>query len=114
MNYISGRVILKETSGGIPVGIPDLLVVIYDVDPGTTPEEAISTGEAGTGGGGREGGLGRHLPLSLWHLPPAIGIWTSETGWVPGLRVPTVLSGSSMRMRSFRFAILRRSVLICC
>jgi hypothetical protein len=37
MNKISGRVVLKETG----VGIPDLLVVIHDVDPGTTPEEAL-------------------------------------------------------------------------
>jgi hypothetical protein len=39
MNYISGRVVLKETG----VGIPDLLVVIHDVDPDTRPEEAIGT-----------------------------------------------------------------------
>lgn len=35
MNVISGRVVLKETG----VGIPHLLVVICDVDPGTSPEE---------------------------------------------------------------------------
>ena len=34
-NRVSGKVLLKETG----VGIPDLLVVIYDLDPGTRPEE---------------------------------------------------------------------------
>src|SRR5689334_24866735 len=37
MNTISGRVVLKETG----IGIPDLLVVIHDMDPGTKPEESI-------------------------------------------------------------------------
>lgn len=37
MNTISGRVVLKETGAGIP----DVLVVIYDIDPGTQPEEVI-------------------------------------------------------------------------
>src|SRR5687767_7247546 len=45
MNYISGRVVLKETG----VGIPDLLVVIHDVDPRTNPEEGIGTPGAATG-----------------------------------------------------------------
>ncbi len=45
MNHISGRVILKETG----IGIPDLLVVIHDIDPGTTPEESIVTPAAPTG-----------------------------------------------------------------
>lgn len=35
MNQVCGKVFLKETN----VGIPDLLVEIYDVDPGTRPEE---------------------------------------------------------------------------
>lgn len=39
MNYLSGRIILKESG----VGIPDLLVVVYDVDPGAQPEE-LATG----------------------------------------------------------------------
>lgn len=45
MNKISGRVILKETG----LGIPDLLVVIHDVDPGTTPEETLPAGGASSG-----------------------------------------------------------------
>jgi hypothetical protein len=46
MNYISGKVVLKETG----VGIPNLQVVIHDVDPGTSPEEAIpATTLLGTG-----------------------------------------------------------------
>ena len=38
MNYLSGRVVLKETG----VGIPDLLVVVYDADPRTKPEDLIT------------------------------------------------------------------------
>ena len=41
-NIISGRVVLKESG----IGIPDLLVVIYDVDPGTQPEEAGAAPES--------------------------------------------------------------------
>jgi hypothetical protein len=37
MNKISGRVVLKESGAGIP----DLQVVIYDLDPGTKAEEQI-------------------------------------------------------------------------
>ena len=37
MNKIAGKVILKETG----VGIPNLLITIYDLDPGTKPEEVI-------------------------------------------------------------------------
>lgn len=37
MNKISGRVVLRESG----VGIPDVLVVIYDLDPKTKPEEDI-------------------------------------------------------------------------
>lgn len=37
MNSISGKIVLKESG----LGIPDLLVVVYDVDPGTRPEEII-------------------------------------------------------------------------
>jgi hypothetical protein len=43
MNYISGRVVLKETG----IGIPDLLVVIHDIDPDTKPEESIPAPAAG-------------------------------------------------------------------
>src|SRR5262245_18640532 len=42
-NKISGRVVLKESGAGIP----DLLVVIHDVDPGTRPEELIDAPEDG-------------------------------------------------------------------
>ena len=38
MNRVSGQVVLKESG----VGIPDLLVVFYDVDPQTQPEEFIA------------------------------------------------------------------------
>jgi hypothetical protein len=37
LNLISGKIILKETG----LGIPDLLVVLYDLDPGTKPDEFI-------------------------------------------------------------------------
>jgi hypothetical protein len=37
LNIISGRVVLKENL----IGIPDLLVVIHDLDPGTASEEAL-------------------------------------------------------------------------
>lgn len=36
-NSLSGKVLLKETGAGIP----DLLVVIYDLDPGVRPDEAF-------------------------------------------------------------------------
>ena len=36
-NTITGKITLKETGQGIP----DLLVVIYDLDPGTKPDEFI-------------------------------------------------------------------------
>ncbi len=39
LNRISGRVIVRETA----VGIPDLLVILHDVDPGTVPEENLGT-----------------------------------------------------------------------
>jgi hypothetical protein len=45
MNKISGRVVLKETG----LGIPDLLVVIHDVDPGATPEETLPADGATSG-----------------------------------------------------------------
>lgn len=45
MNKISGRVVLKETG----LGIPDLLVVIHDVDPGTSPEESLPATGASSG-----------------------------------------------------------------
>jgi len=37
MNKISGKITHKETG----IGIPDLLAVIYDVDPNTQPEESL-------------------------------------------------------------------------
>jgi hypothetical protein len=37
LNKISGRLVLKESGAGIP----DLLVVVYDVDPDTRPEETM-------------------------------------------------------------------------
>ena len=40
MNTILGKVVLKETG----LGIPDLLVVIFDMDPNTQPEEARASG----------------------------------------------------------------------
>jgi hypothetical protein len=44
-NRISGKIVLKETG----VGIPDLLVVIYDHDPGAKPEEEFATPAAPMG-----------------------------------------------------------------
>lgn len=38
INTISGKIVQKESG----LGIPDLLVVIYDLDPGTRPEEVIT------------------------------------------------------------------------
>lgn len=40
MNTILGKVVLKETG----LGVPDLLVVIFDIDPNTQPEEARASG----------------------------------------------------------------------
>ena len=75
MNHLGGRVVLKETG----VGIPDLLVVIYDVDPGTTPEEASSTGEAVTGGGaGREGAA--PLLAATATVAPIARTWDPDIG----------------------------------
>ena len=45
-NIISGKVVLLDSA----IGIPDLLVVIYDLDPGTKPEEVILGGAAIDGG----------------------------------------------------------------
>ena len=45
MNQVSGKVLLKETN----IGIPDLLVEIYDIDPGTKPEEVVAGDGALTG-----------------------------------------------------------------
>jgi hypothetical protein len=39
MNKISGKVVAKESG----LGIPGLLVVVFDTDPGTTPEEPVLT-----------------------------------------------------------------------
>jgi hypothetical protein len=38
MNEVRGKVLLRETN----VGIPDLLVEIYDVEPSTRLEEMIT------------------------------------------------------------------------
>jgi len=43
MNDISGKVLAKESE----LGIPGLLVVVFDVDPEATPEELISVGSPG-------------------------------------------------------------------
>jgi hypothetical protein len=46
INTISGKIVQKESG----LGIPDLLVVIYDLDPGTRPEEVITiAGSTGLG-----------------------------------------------------------------
>jgi len=39
MNKVSGRIVLKESG----IGIPDLLVSVFDIDPKTQPEEIIAT-----------------------------------------------------------------------
>lgn len=52
MNVVSGRVVVKESG----VGVPDLLVVVYDVDPGTRSED-----EADDRGGGIGDRLGSRL-----------------------------------------------------
>ena len=44
MNKISGKIVLKESG----LGIPDLLVVIYDFDPRTQPEETMAETSAGS------------------------------------------------------------------
>ena len=46
VNTISGMVMLADP----PVGIPDLLVAVYDLDPATKPEEAIASAGATKGG----------------------------------------------------------------
>ena len=43
VNTISGRVVVK----GTVLGIPNLLVVLHDLDPGTAPEEAQPMSGAG-------------------------------------------------------------------
>jgi hypothetical protein len=45
-NIISGKVAVADRA----VGIPDLLVVIYDLDPATKPEEFIASAAAIDGG----------------------------------------------------------------
>lgn len=42
MNYVSGKVLLKETN----VGISNLLVEIYDVDPNIRPTEVVNADAA--------------------------------------------------------------------
>ena len=74
MNVINGRVVLKESG----VGIPDLLVVVYDVDPNTRSEEAIPTAAGTT--------LSRSASAG-WAalLPPA----SERLLGVPGLPMPS-------------------------
>lgn len=43
LNSIKGKVVLKESG----IGIPDLLVIIYDLDPGTRPEEELNSQQLG-------------------------------------------------------------------
>ena len=63
VNAITGRVVFKENG----VGIPDLLVVVFDLDPGTVPEDVAG---AADGGGSRvadaaRAGLGDRLGSRL-------------------------------------------------
>src|SRR4029450_4204010 len=44
-NVVSGKVVLAQH----PIGIQDLLVVLYDLDPGTRPEDVIATVDAQNG-----------------------------------------------------------------
>src|SRR5262249_38073336 len=67
-NTISGRVILKESGAGIP----DLLVVLYDKDPGTKSEDAL-----------------REAP------PPIVGHTANDNGD----RIGSVLTGSDGRFK---------------
>jgi hypothetical protein len=53
-NVVSGRVVLKGTG----VGIPDLIVVLYDVDPGTKPEELIPGNPLPVASSSSDGSLG--------------------------------------------------------
>ena len=69
MNQVTGKVLLKETK----VGVPDLLVEVYDFDPGTRPEEILSPG-----GGGEPG-------LTTAPVPPASA---------PGDRLGSTLTGA--------------------
>jgi len=39
MNKVSGKIMLKESG----VGIPDLLVILFNIDPKTQPEEIIAS-----------------------------------------------------------------------
>lgn len=59
MNKISGKITHKETG----IGIPDLLVVIYDVDPNTCPEEISLEGTVPVGGSITSAQPTRVLPL---------------------------------------------------
>ena len=65
-NTIVGRVMLADTT----VGIPDLLAVLYDLDPDTRPEESIVSGAAIEGGFdlnslGDRAGAREHLQIAL-------------------------------------------------
>ncbi len=45
MNRIYGKIVLKENR----IGIPDLLVIVYDIDPNSKPEEIIRISNSNTG-----------------------------------------------------------------
>lgn len=72
MNQVSGKVLLKETNAGIP----DLLVEIYDLDPGTQAEEVSGSNNA---------------PLVI-STTPAISISVPQSN-LPGDRLGSVLTG---------------------
>jgi hypothetical protein len=45
MNEISGRIVVKETG----IGIPALVVTVFDLDPGTKPEDLVAPDSGGDG-----------------------------------------------------------------
>jgi len=45
MNKVIGKVIVKETG----IGIPNMLAIIYDMDPKTKPEECLGSGQPALG-----------------------------------------------------------------
>ena len=84
MNTVSGRVVL----GGTHSGIPDLLAVLFDVDPGTQPEEAITTFAAAASttttapiGTSVLGGLGDRLGSVLTGPDGAFSITFEDTAF---------------------------------
>lgn len=61
MNKVSGKIVLKESG----VGVPDLLVVVYDVDSGTQPEDVVGTKSVGTVPSLGQGFAGDRLGFAL-------------------------------------------------